>query len=151
MKKALLFFLLVFSFRAEAQLNYTFASPAGTYTALSGATTLLGTNQDDALSAAANIGFNFNFGGTTYTQFKASSNGWLTFNVSITASNSFNDLTNTVDRPIIAPLWDDLATDGSGSVSYVLTGSGPNRVLTIQWNRMYWTYSGSIYAIPFLR
>ncbi|MBL0047173.1 MAG: T9SS type A sorting domain-containing protein [Bacteroidetes bacterium] len=149
MRKPLLLFFLLFISRAEAQLNYTFSGLAGTYTALSGASTLHGSNQDDALSAATNIGFSFTFGGVSYTQFKASTNGWLTFNTALTASNSFNDLTFTVDRPIIAPLWDDLATNGSGAVSYKLSGTSPNQILTVEWKQMLWTYSAGTYAINF--
>ncbi len=149
MKKFLLFLSFVLSFESYAQLSYNFSSISGTYGSLSGASNLLGASQDDVISAATNIGFNFDFGGTTYSQFKASSNGWMTFNTAITTTNAFNNLANTVDRPIIAPLWDDLATDGSGSVTYLLSGSSPNRVLTIQWDRMLWTYSATTFAISF--
>lgn len=149
MKKFLLAITILLFLRANAQLTYNFVGVAGTYTALSGATSILGANQDDAISAASPIGFNFTFGGTSYTQFKASTNGWLTFNTAITTSNAFNDLTATVDRPIIAPLWDDLATNNAGSVSYLLSGTSPNRILTVQWDKMFWTFSGSTFAINF--
>jgi hypothetical protein len=132
----------------RAQLNYTFAGVNGTYTANASPTSLLGSSVDDNLSSATNIGFTFQYGCTNYTQFKASSNGWLTLNTANTGSTPANNL-NTGIRPVIAPLWDDLATNSSGSVNYLLTGSAPNRVLTIEWKQMLWTYSASTYAISF--
>jgi Secretion system C-terminal sorting domain len=148
-RKLLVICFFIHCWAAHAQLNYAFSGVAGTYTALTGATSLHGSNQDDALSAATNIGFTFDFGGINYTQFKASTNGWITFNTAITSSNSFNDLTNTIDRPIIAPLWDDLATNNTGSVSYELSGTSPNQILTIEWDKMLWTYSAGTYALNF--
>ncbi len=130
-------------------MNYNCTAPGGTYAALSSPTVLLGSNQDDALSSATPIGFNFDFAGISYTQFKASSNGWITFNTSITSSNPFNDLTFTADRPILAPLWDDLATNSSGAVSYLLSGTSPNRILKVEWKQMLWTFSAGTYAISF--
>ena len=149
MKKQVLILFLLLVLTAKAQLNYTFSGSAGTYTNLSGATTLHGINQDDFISAATNIGFTFSFAGINYTQFKASTNGWLTFNTSINTSAAFNDLTGTTSRPVIAPLWDDLKTDGSGAVSYLLSGTSPNQVLTVEWKRMLWTYTATTYAINF--
>ncbi|MES1225669.1 MAG: hypothetical protein ABUT20_59875, partial [Bacteroidota bacterium] len=84
MKKSLLVFFILYFQWVHAQLNYTFTGLSGTYTALSGATVLHGSNQDDALSAPTNIGFTFTFGGVNYTQFLASTNGWLTFDPAIT-------------------------------------------------------------------
>lgn len=44
---------------------------------------------------------------------------------------------------------DDLAANNAGSVSYLLSGSSPNRILTVQWDKMLWTFSGSTFAINF--
>ena len=41
----------------------------------SGTTQLVGPNIDDGASAVTNIGFNFYFAGTLYTQFSANANG----------------------------------------------------------------------------
>jgi hypothetical protein len=149
MRKLLTICFFICSFASKAQLNYTFSALSGTYSALSGASSLHGANVDDALSAATAIGFTFSYGGTNYTQFKASTNGWITFNTAITSSNAFNNLTNSIDRPIVAPLWDDLSTNNTGSVSYKLSGTSPNQILTIEWDKMLWTFSAGTYAINF--
>lgn len=134
---------------APAQLNYTFSSASGSYTANSSPTTLHASNVDDALASAASIGFTFQYGCTNYTQFEASSNGVLFLGTAASASNASNNLNTSTDRPAIAPLWDDLETDGTGSVNYKLTGTSPNRVLTVEWKQMFWTYSATTWAISF--
>src|SRR5687768_3376828 len=112
MKRILSFFLIAFGFSTTfsfGQFSYSFTAVGGTYTANAAPTTLIGAGIDDALSAATNIGFSFTYGCNTYTQFKASSNGWLTFNTAIVGSNLTNNLNTSFDRPMVAPLWDDLA------------------------------------------
>jgi hypothetical protein len=133
----------------HAQLNYSFSAVSGSYTSNSSPTNLHGSNIDDALSSSTAIGFTFQYGCTNYTQFKASSNGVMFLGTAAGASNAFNDLDGSSDRLALAPLWDDMATDGSGSVNYKLTGTSPNRVLTVEWKQMLWTYSASTWAISF--
>jgi hypothetical protein len=55
-------------------------------------------------------------------------------------------------RPIICPLWDDLAgsTGGTASVaSYATTGSAPNRVFTMEWRNWRWDASATNAVISF--
>lgn len=129
--------------------SYTLSFPSNGYTANASPTNILSASTDDALSAATNIGFNFVFGCTTYTQFKASSNGWLTFNTSYTGNDFTNNLASGANKPMVGPLWDDLMTSASGNVNYQLTGSAPNRVLTVEWKQMQWTYSAAGDVISF--
>lgn len=155
MKKHLQFlFLFVFAIfisdESKAQFSYTFTAVGGAYTANSAPLTVVhGANVDDNISAAINIGFTFNYRCTNYTQFKVSSNGWLTLNTAVAGSNAWNDLNNSFDRPIIAPLWDDIATGAAGEVNYKLTGASPNRILTIEWKEMEWYYAASPWALSF--
>jgi hypothetical protein len=157
MKKHILLIALFLGglIHSSAQFSYTFTAVGGTFTANATPTNLIGNGTDDQLSAVAPIGFNFVYGCNTYTQFVASSNGWMSFNTGIFGSNNFNDLQFSFDRPIIAPLWDDLATGSgppaanNGNVNYKLTGTAPNRVLTVEWLKMEWDYTGSAPAISF--
>lgn len=79
------------------------------------------------------IGFNFKFYGLDHTSIKVSSNGYLTFgaypiyfiNLPIPSVYQPNNM--------IAPLWDDLNPSKGGKVYYMLTGTAPNRALTIEW------------------
>jgi hypothetical protein len=123
---------------ARAQLNFTLSEPSVTYLANSGGTTIIAANTDDGSSGAVNIGFSFTYGCNTYTQFVASSNGWISLGNNTAQAYYNNDLTTTGQGPILAPLWDDLKTSSTGKVNYVLSGTAPNRVLTIEWLNMLW-------------
>lgn len=132
----------------KGQIRYTFSAFTGTYTALSNPSTLLSGTNDNALSGATSIGFTFSYGCNTYTEFKASSNGWISLGNNTTQNMSGNLLSITGNGPIIAPLWDDLSTSNSGVV-YKTTGTSPNRVLTVQWSSMRWSSSANNAVITF--
>ncbi len=126
-------------------MNFSFStSTTAAYTPNSGGTVIISSGTDDGLSAAAPIGFSFTYNCTTYTQFIASSNGWMSLGTTAAASLPSNALGTTGQGPILAPLWDNLATapnvDSLGSVNYTLTGTAPNRVLTVEWLNMLWNY-----------
>lgn len=122
---------------------------SGTFTPLTGATaTSLSTTADDAISTSFPIGFNFAYGGVTYTSLRASSNGLLTFNATGTSTAANNLATTTAAaRPALAPLWDDMAC--TVGVNYKLSGSAPNRTLTVEWLNMKWNYSATGPVISF--
>ncbi len=149
MKLTLTLLFLSVSLFFKAQISYNFSALAGVFTPNAAPTVLHASGVDDATSAATNIGFTFQYGCVNYTQFKASSNGWLTFNTAVVGTNLFNDLNTSTDRPIIAPLWDDLAVGTGGTVNYRLTGVFPNRILTIEWLNMEWSYSATNPVISF--
>jgi len=141
------------SFTTSAVSTYNFVPTTGTYSNLSGsATTLPTVLADFAISPAQSIGFNFNYGGTNYTQFRMSSDGYISLNPTATNSGSNNlSSANAAIRPIIAPLWDDLdgrATGGSFA-GYELSGTTPNRVLTVEWRNWEWNYASSNPVISF--
>ena len=146
MKKVILFvlsFLISLSMISQVS-NYSYTSTTSTWVANSSPTVITGLSSgiNDALSASINIGFNFIYDGTTYTQFKASSNGFLTFNTSNTLAQPTNNLNTSTDRTILAVLWDDDQTGASGNVNYKLTGVSPNRILTVEWYQLRWNKSG---------
>lgn len=142
---------------AQAQASsYSFSSSIGAYTQVNDATAtrLSSVEADTYISPAQNIGFNFVYEGVTYTQFAMSSNGFITFNVSSPSALTGNDFStaNASTRPIIAPLWDDLDGRATGGVSrafYELTGTAPNRVLTVEWRNWEWDYASSSPVMSF--
>lgn len=144
----ILVILTLLSIHVNAQFSYTFSAASGTYSALSGGgiTSAIGNTDDDVLSSTQNIGFTFNYGCTNYTQFKVSSNGWMTFNTALTGSTAFNDIDGTGSL-ILAPLWDDLQC--RNNVRYQTSGTSPNRVLTIEWLNMEWYYAANAAVISF--
>lgn len=136
------------NFPTFSQIRYTFTSVSGSYTQISGGTTIVDDNTNDDLSSTRNIGFSFVYGCRTYTQFKASSNGWMSLGTSASSNMASNNLQTTGSGPIIAPLWDDLRT-GSDGVIYRTTGTAPNRILTVEWRAVRWNRSASGSVISF--
>ncbi|PPD00312.1 MAG: hypothetical protein CTY35_02615, partial [Methylotenera sp.] len=116
--------------------SYGFAQTSGTYTAIAG-TEIIADATDDASSAATNIGFNFVFNGTTFTQFVANSNGSIRLGSSAPTSQ-YSPISTTGNTNAIA----FFARDGqSGPVTYELSGTSPNQVLTIQYANFQPTYT----------
>jgi hypothetical protein len=121
---------------------YTFSATTGTYTPITGTVVTEVTGQDDVLSAAIPLGFSLMYGETSFTEVKISSNGWIGLGTSQTAYNLTNSLASTTIKPVIAPLWDD--TDmGLGNVSYLVSGTAPNRVFTVQYTDAQWNYQST--------
>jgi trimeric autotransporter adhesin len=114
---------------------YVFNAGSGaTLQDMTGATVGVPSSVDDTpMAAPASIGFTFNFNGTNYTQFSVSPDGWILLG-GATAVNQFtNTVTSATNIPKIYPYWDDLATGTNGNVSYLLTGTAPNRILVVEW------------------
>ncbi len=98
--------------------------------------TLISNGQDDTNSSLTNIGFDFWFNGTLYTQFGVSANGYIKLGSTPTATGTAtytNNLANGADVPKIAPFWDDLTTGSDGYVKYGINGIAPNRTLVVEW------------------
>ncbi len=98
----------------------------------SGTTDLLatGTYYDDNSSAVTNIGFNFTFCGTAYSQFSINSNGQM----QLGATQIANYLPSYgVGVALLQPLTGDNAIVAAGKVHYKVAGSAPNRMLIVEW------------------
>jgi hypothetical protein len=140
----LVFLVLVLSVSALVAAiydSYIFSSSTGTYTPITG-TQVTSIQTDDALSEAIPIGFTFVYGLESYTSLKISSNGWIALGTGASSSNLTNELIATTSYSILAPLWDDISL-GSGTCQYLLTGTAPNRILTIQYENAKWNYSAT--------
>lgn len=143
-------FLMGYMVQAQSAASYSFTATTATYANLTGTTNVagLGNTSDDVLSNATNIGFTFNFAGTNYTQFKACSNGFITFNVSSTDTFFENSIANAgTSKPILMPLWDDLQS--TARVRYRLEGTSPSRIMKIEFRGNEWDYSSGADAIKF--
>jgi hypothetical protein len=108
--------------------TYTFTQFSGTYSGISG-TEIIADNEDSYSSALTNIGFDFEYHGTTFTQFSASSNGFITLGAKPSAytTAAMSSIANS-----IALGTRDGAIDGN--VEYLLSGTIPDRVLTVQYD-----------------
>lgn len=127
--------------------SYAVTAISGTYTANASPTEIHPSGTDDATITGLPIGFTFEYSCSNYTTFECSTNGWIAFGTSAGAELT-NNLSTTTNRPKIAPLWDDLAT-GTGNVNYKLTGTAPNRVLTVEWKQIEWSFSATGDVISF--
>lgn len=148
--------LLLASQAALAQVDtYSFAASNRTYVPLTGGTnvTYPSANLDDNISPAIAIGFPFIFDGTSYASVYASTNGFLSFNSAAGSGLNNNlDTGGATERPLVAPIWDDLGgqVTAAGSQSrYATTGTSPNRVFTFEWFQWAWNYQASGAVISF--
>ena len=147
------------SLSAHAQLNYTMTPSQGTYTPLSGGTSIgdLSAGSDMTITSPIAIGFSFTFDGMAYTEVQASDNGYIHFGNDLAPTgygnasgdliipNDFTDATGSTPgvnttRPFVAPLWEELAIAGigGGGANYLTDGIAPNRTFTIEWDRVSW-------------
>ncbi|MCA6364975.1 MAG: T9SS type A sorting domain-containing protein [Bacteroidetes bacterium] len=128
---------------SQLQGNITFNTPVNTYSfasgtgasldPMTGAATAVGANVDDTPSGVIPIGFTFNFNGVNYTDFSVSPDGWLRMGNVAPTSQFTNSVTSTTNIPKLYPYWDDITTGTNGGVTYVVTGTAPNRILKVQW------------------
>ncbi|MGE5437754.1 MAG: beta strand repeat-containing protein, partial [Syntrophothermus sp.] len=141
--------LMVINGSAQSIIYYNFTPSVGTYTPITGDTlTLSGGSADDGWYNNIPIGFTFYYMGNAYNNVSASTNGWLTFDQTLTTAVNSNNLATGTQRPIIAPLWDDNKMD-IGNVVKTTTGTAPNRVFTIQYTNLKWNYNATAGVVSF--
>ncbi|MBI2416882.1 MAG: hypothetical protein HYV28_03100 [Ignavibacteriales bacterium] len=141
--KFFLFIMLcIITAQLQAQMPYSFSATTGNSFSRLGAGTAFTwtttTANDEEYSAATAIGFSFNYAGTSYTDFQVSTNGFLRFGTNL-ASATATDALSGVLRQIVAPLWNDLAVTATATdITYLLSGTTPNQVLTVEWQNVKW-------------
>ena len=123
--------------------TYTFGATTGaSLDPMVNDTTICLANDDDYPNANVapttignpfNIGFTFTYEGVPYTQFSASPDGWIRLGGTTPATSFTNAITTATQIPALIAYWDDLATGSDGRVSYVVTGTAPNRILKVNW------------------
>ncbi len=129
-------------------IPYVFSSGNSTYTPLNNGTIIAKLSTDEAVSDKLPLGFSFQLGCQTYSDFYASSNGTISFNNPFsTYKNLIAELT-PADLTLLAPLWDDLNGTG-GTFSYSTTDVAPNRVFTAEWKNWKWNLYATSATISF--
>ena len=126
--------------KSQTVSSYTFAQTAGTYTAITGGTTAIAAATDDGVGSLINIGFTFTYHGTAFTQFAAGSNGYIQLGAatSTTIPSGYANM--------IMYMGGDGKT-GTTAPTYLLSGTSPNRVLTVQFPVQWVYYSVATDAI----
>ncbi|HEX8517709.1 MAG TPA: PKD domain-containing protein [Bacteroidia bacterium] len=153
------FLLYIFDANSQSIANYVTTRTTGiTYSSISLTGNAIDSwrnnatfSQDDNRSNPTDIGFDYWYNGTRYTQFSVSTNGFIDFSASTLNGSatggpySFNNTAFTSDGSgtwlALAPFYDDMMAQGGtsalgNSIKYLLTGTAPNRVLTIEWINM---------------
>ena len=145
----LVFLIVSMQLAAQSVTVYSFTQTSGTYTDITGTTSTA--SGDDGTHGSIPIGFTFNLGGANYTHIAVTTNGHIKLGAAgVAITTSFGGFSNTafttsVDRPIIAPLWDDMNLSG-GDIRYELSGSPGSQVFTVQWTNNHWSGSGNAAA-----
>jgi gliding motility-associated-like protein len=91
---------------------------------------------DDSQQGPFNIGFNFCFFGTTYTQFYIGSNGWISFSggqPTTFTSQTIPTGNALVPKNCIMSPWQDWHPGLGGQIKYQISGVAPCRKLTVSW------------------
>ncbi|MCC6542064.1 MAG: T9SS type A sorting domain-containing protein [Flavobacteriales bacterium] len=128
---------------AQTANMYSFASAGGgSLRDMTGSTMLVPTGS--YASAVTGIGFNFVYEGTTYTQFSANNYGSLRLGGSVIQSFQVQNLTG--NQPLISPLSVD-GDETANWAEYIVTGSAPNRVLTVHWDHHAYSWDGGTHYI----
>lgn len=151
MKKQLLALAAALTMAGSAMSQgYYYFKFAGTTSEYSmnqtGATTLIASPANTAISPATNLPFAWNFYGKAVTSFKATTSGYITFDPTASACIDANTALSapTAPKNSIFAFWDNtmLKNVVSGSTTYSSDvrswtyGTAPKRVFVIQWRLM---------------
>ena len=139
-------FLFFCALSLKAQLSsYTFSQSSGSYVEISG-TNVATTSWDDETSSVINIGFTFNYNGNNYTQFSINNNGYIGLGGSALVLTYVPISSSTGSNNVISVFGRDLQAQSGSSLQYLVSGSAPNRVLTVQWKGYRrWNATGNNY------
>lgn len=137
MKKiTLLCFLFIgyinYCYSQDINLN-PYSQTLDLYDPITGGTVLGTATNDDSSFNNVPIGFNFVFGGTTYTQVGIQSNGFIALGG--TVFSSYTAISDEFgSNNVIAAFNGDLQGNATtGELSYITSGTAPDRVFTVQW------------------
>lgn len=139
---------------AQSSANYTFATNTTGSLALdmngiaidmsAGTTQLVGPGLDAAASAVTNIGFDFHFMGSRFTQFSVQEDGILQLGATAAPTNTYTISGGSATNPRISALNADFRTGATtGKIHYKVVGTAPNRVLVVEFFNMQLFYTST--------
>ena len=150
MKNNLRFLFIVFSFFALTAVNaqdlvdYICTSTTETYVPLGTSATVMSPSSQDDGYAALTLPFNLSFGNATFnsgSSIYVCTNGYITLNTSYSSTTP----STSGNYSVISPLGHDLHMRDNGKMKYQVTGTTPDRVLTIEWNNVESYSAGNVY------
>jgi uncharacterized repeat protein (TIGR01451 family) len=136
MKHIFTLLILLFTTFTKAQTNYTvYQIPYNPDPFANG--TLAVAMEDDVYSGVIPIGFNFDFYGNTYNSVLISTNGYLSFDLSLSGlfspwqTYALPDI-NMIYNAIMAP-WQDINPMLGGEIRYQVNGTAPFRRFVVSY------------------
>ena len=121
----------------EATDSFGYSCGVATDVPFEEADTVLGLTGDDASTLIA-LPFPFTLYGTTYTDARVCTNGWIELGTPASLCTFTNTAIPTTARPngAIYAYWDDLFVDAEASVRTQLKGTAPNRRFVIEYRNV---------------
>lgn len=124
-----------------SEYDYATGVDATKWKTLTSPTTISFVSADDGASTSVyNIGFNFDFGEGTYSQFSANTNGNIRLGSTIITGSPYSSPLSSSNissnLPKIVGIGRDLSVNNSatdGYVKYQLMGTAPNRILVVEF------------------
>ena len=129
--------------------NYSFSSnTSGSLSDMTGSTQLVGPGLDATASPVTNIGFDLFFMGNRFTQFSVQEDGILQLGGTAVGTNAYTLTGGTATSPRLSAFNADLRTGlGNGKIHYRITGTAPNRILTVEFLNMQLFYTSNANAV----
>ncbi len=130
-----IFIAFTHSVKSQNAADYEFSASTRAYAPITGGT-VISNNPDDnnQFFENLNIGFDFRYFGTNYTQIGASINGFASFsNGTGITYPLFNGLNNSM-----SPLSGNLQAKPGSELRIQTLGNAPNRICVIQWKDYRW-------------
>ena len=130
--------LLIFSFVALSAWavvsEYSFTTTQATYTEISGGTVLGSVTNDNETFNAIPLGFVFTYNGVDYSNVSVACNGFVVMgDVAVTSNVPISSTTAGTSNNLVAGLSRDIKSRDNGELMYLLSGTAPNRIFTVQW------------------
>jgi hypothetical protein len=144
MQKLLLFVVslcctLILNAQSAANYSFTRSANASLVDMSSGTTQLYGADVDTYTGTVTNIGFDFVFMGTIYSQFSCNPDGAIRFGSTVITGHAITAAANV--PYLVTNGIDGKTAPTTGKVHFKVIGSAPNRSLVIEWSNVYLYYS----------
>lgn len=140
---SLLLFFSAISLNSYGQVSlYGFSQSTGTYTPITGGTTLAtGPGWDDDTWGSVPIGFTFTYNSTAYTEVSVAANGYVAFGSTIPGCCFYNGTSIQNLDEAVHIFSEDLYGNNAGSeLRYETSGTPGSQVFTLQWKDWgFWT------------
>ncbi len=123
--------------RGFPKFDYNFSYRQDDFEQITG--TVVTLDGQDGVNISLPTGYDFSYDGVAVASIRANENGWLEMGTSQTGSPLVtNDLSDIANVPILAPFWDDLTSDAQTRIIYLVEGTAPVRIFTVEWKDILW-------------